>query len=116
MSAPAAASPGSKVVARPRGLAAVAFVALDAVAAIAYLVSGAVGLLILALAPEPGAAGYVVVVKGALVCGWLAIGGWLAWDVLHVRWRFVAAPLVAWAWLYAGMLLLQGRASLAIGY
>ena len=100
----------------PRGLAAVAFVLTVIAAAIAYLVSGLLGLLILALTPEPGASGYVVIIKGVLVCGWPAIGGWLVWEVSRFRWRFAAAPFAAWAWVYGCLYLLQGRAFLNIGY
>ena len=117
MSSTASAPSGPEVVAaHPRGLAAVAFIVLVIAAAIAYLLSGLFGLLILALTPEPGAEGYVVIIKGVMVCGWLAIGGWLVWDVSRFTWRFAAAPVAAWAWMYGSAYLLQGSAFLNIGY
>jgi hypothetical protein len=117
VSSPASASSTPKVVAtHPRGLAALAFILLVVAATIAYLVSGLFGLLILALTPEPGAAGYVVIIKGVLACGWSGIGVWLAWDAWHFSWRFAATPVAAWALMLGGATMLQGSAFLNIGY
>lgn len=117
MSSEVAASSSPEIVAaRPRGLALAAFILLVIAAAIAYLVSGLFAMLVLVLTPEPGAEAYVLILKGALVGGWLAIGGWLVWDVSRLRWRFAAAPVAAWAWMYGILELMSGSAFLNIGY
>lgn len=104
------------VTTRPRGLALAAFILLAIAAAIAYVVSGLFSLLVLVLTPEPGAEAFVFIAKAVLVVGWLAIGWWLLLDFWRGRWRFVAAPVAAWAWMYGLAMLMLGSAYLNIGY
>jgi len=71
---------------------------LGLVAAAAFLASGLLLMLALALTPKPGNDALVVVLKTADVVGWLAIGRWLLIDWWHLRLRVLLPPVVAWLW------------------
>jgi len=70
-------------------------------AAVAFLVSGLVLLLDLALTPKPGDAYALSVMKVIDVAGWIAIGIWLLVDWVHVRLRVIAPPVIAWVWTFS---------------
>ena len=67
-------------------------------AAVAFLVSGLLLLLNLALTPKSGDEFALSVMKVIDVAGWIAIGFWLLVDWVHVRLRVIAPPVVAWLW------------------
>ena len=67
-------------------------------AAMAFLVSGLLILLDLALTPKPGDDSALSFMKMIDVAGWIAIGIWLVVDWMHVRLRVIAPPVVAWLW------------------
>lgn len=86
------------------------------VGALAYFWSALAVFLVWILTAVPGAESEVLILKAVSIIGWLGIGLWTAVQFFGVRWRFVAGPPAAWAWMYAVALLMQGRASLNIGY
>ena len=74
---------------------------LGLAAAVAFLVSGLLLLLDLALTPKPGDEFALSVMKVIDVAGWIAIGIWLLADWVHVRLRVIAPPVVAWVWTFS---------------
>lgn len=82
----------------------------------AYLWSAMFVFVVWVLTAVPGFANEVLITKAVLTVGWLGIGLWTAAQFFRLRWRFVAGPPAAWAWMYAVGMLMQGRASLTIGY
>lgn len=85
---------------------------LGLAAGAAFLASGTLLLLFVALTPYHGNdAALLVVLKSVDVVGWLAIGLWLLVDWWHLRFRVLVPPVAAWMWTY-----LIAAASNGIGY
>jgi hypothetical protein len=85
---------------------------LGLAAAAAFLASGVVLLLFVALIPYHDTdAALLVALKTADVIGWLAIGLWLLVDWWHLRFRVLVPPVAAWIWIYV-----IGSVSYGIGY
>jgi hypothetical protein len=85
---------------------------LGLAAGAAFLASGTLLLLYLALTPYNARdAVLLVVLKSADVVGWLAIGTWLLVDWGHFRFRVLVPPVAAWMWVY-----MIPWASFGIGY
>ena len=110
------AAPESAGRSRPRGWVLVAFVAVWFVAGAAYLTSGLLVLLLLALTPNPGADSTVLVLKAIMVIVWVAMAAWYIVQLVDLRWRFVVAPVAAWIWTYGVGLVLAQSAYLNWGY
>jgi hypothetical protein len=73
---------------------------LGLVAAGAFLASGFLLLLALALTPNPDKDSALLILKVIDVAGWLAIGIWLLVDWWHFRLRVLVPPVAAWLWTY----------------
>ena len=93
----------------------VAVAALGLVAILAWLWAGIAIPLALIMTPNPGQDSIVLILKVALVGGWLAILGWLLRDLVAGRLRFVVVAIGAWAWIYGATAVLRGFAVLNWG-
>lgn len=89
---------------------------LGLVGATAFLASGLLLILALALTPNPGGEALVPVLKAADVVGWLAIGLWLLVDWWHLRLRVLVPPVAAWLWTSLLLGTMNGLAYLNWGY
>jgi hypothetical protein len=67
---------------------------------VAYLSSGFLLLLSLALSPNPGSDAPVLILKAVDIIGWLALGLWLLLDWSQYRLRGVVPPVGAWLWVF----------------
>ena len=89
---------------------------LGLAATVGWLAAGYVVLIALILTPHPGQEVTLRALQLVLIAGWIATLAWLLRHLMAGRLRFLAAPVVAWAWTLGVGALIRQVAYLNVGY